>query len=146
MVDEARPVSGKAAISTNFINHGGIVILARNDIKMMKINLPHKPVSFEVVCVRLRSGNSTSTSILSVVYRPGSKEPTPKFFSELSQHLESLATYSCLVYLTGDLNVHVNISNNKHAIKLGELLHKRHIKTEIHWFCSYVTKVWMYRI
>jgi hypothetical protein len=122
MVDEARLVSGKAAISANFINHGGIVIVARNGIKMTKIDLSHKLVSFEVVCVRLRSGNSTSMSILSVVYRPGSKEPTPKFFSELSQHLESLVMYSCPVYLTGDLNVHVNISNNKHAIKLRELL------------------------
>ena len=51
------------------------------------MNLPHKPLSFEVLCIWLWSGNSTCASILSIIYRPGSKQ-SAKFFSELSEHLD----------------------------------------------------------
>ena len=47
IVEQARPVSRKATTSDSFVNHAGIVCLACDDIKMAKINLPHKPVPFE---------------------------------------------------------------------------------------------------
>ena len=80
IVEQARPISRKAATSDSFVNHGGIACLAWNGIRMTKVNLPHKPVSFEVLCVQLRSGNSTSTSILSIIYRPGSKSRECEIF------------------------------------------------------------------
>ena len=102
----------------SFVNHGGIICLERNGLRMTKVNLPYMPVSFEVLCVRLHSGNSTSTSILSIIYRPGSKPSNVKFFLEFSEHLESLATYSCPIYLTGDFNIHVNDLSDKFTIEL----------------------------
>ena len=42
IVEQARPVSRKAATSDSFVNHGGIVCLVHSGITMTKINLPHK--------------------------------------------------------------------------------------------------------
>ena len=121
IVEQARPVSRKAGTSDSLVNHSGIVCLARSGITMTKINLPHKPVIYEVLCVRLRSGNSTSTTVLSIIYRPRSKSPNAKFFSELSEHLHSLTTYSCPVYMTGNFNIPVNDSSDKFTIERKEL-------------------------
>ena len=118
IVEQVRPVSRNTAISDSFVNHGGIVCLARSGIKMAKFNFSHKPVPFEVLCVRLRSGNSTSTSVLYIICRPGFKPSNAKFSSELSEHLESLATDLRPVYLTADLNIHVNDSSDKFTIEL----------------------------
>ena len=98
IVEQARPVPAKAAT---------IACLTRGWIKLTKIDIPQKPVSFKVLCSRLRNQNSSATSVLSVIYQPGSKHLNSKFLSEISEHIESLASYSCPVYLIGDFNIHV---------------------------------------
>ena len=56
----SRPdLSDKPALSENVINHGGVVCVARNGITLTKLDRKYKPKSFEVLCVRIRSGNST---------------------------------------------------------------------------------------
>ena len=63
MVEQARPLPSKAVIADNFVNHGGIACFARDGITLTKIDLPHRPVSFEALCVRLRSRNSPASSV-----------------------------------------------------------------------------------
>ena len=45
------------------------------------------------------------------------KPPNEEFFDELSTHLESLAGYSCPVYITGDFNIHVE-DDDQHTASL----------------------------
>ena len=71
-----------------------------------------------ILCVRLRSRNSPASSVLSVIYRPGSKPLNSQFFTEISEHIESLMSYSCPVYITGDFNVNIE---DKSDSCLGEL-------------------------
>ena len=106
-VEQARSLTDKAASSENVVNHGGVVCVARSGLTLTKLDLKCKPKSFEVLCVRIRSANSMATSVLSIIYRPGSKPPNEEFFDELSTHIESLAGYSCPVYITGDFNIQV---------------------------------------
>jgi len=60
--------------------------------------------------------------ILVAIYRPGSKAITRRFFSELTELLEHLATHRCPVVLTGDFSVRVHRPEDKHALSLTELL------------------------
>ena len=121
IVEQVRSVPSKAATMDCFVNHGDIACLARDGIKLTKIVIPHKPVSFEVLCVRLRNQNSPAASVLSVIYRPASKPPNSKFFSEMLEHIELLASYSCTVYLTGDCNIHVQNSIDPFTVELSEI-------------------------
>ena len=44
-----------------------------------------------------------------VVYRPGGEPASNQFFNELSAVLEQVASYSCPVVVTGDLNVQLDV-------------------------------------
>ena len=55
IVEQASPVPAKAATMNNFVNHGGIACLTRGEVKLTKIDIPHKLVSVEVLCVRLQT-------------------------------------------------------------------------------------------
>ena len=39
----------------------------------------------------------------------------------MSEHIESLESYSCPVYLTGDFNIHVPNSNDPFTFELSEI-------------------------
>jgi hypothetical protein len=44
------------------------------------------------------------------------------FFEELTQLLEIVAAYRCEVVICGDFNIHVNVADDRHAIRFQELL------------------------
>jgi len=60
--------------------------------------------------------------VLFGIYRPGSAPLTNIFFDELFTMFELLMTYSCPVIVCGDFNVHVDITDDPHAVRLRELL------------------------
>ena len=71
-----------------FVNHGGIAIISKPGTKVAKVKLKVKVDTFEHLC-----GNVTFddiSSLLVIIYRPGSQLITPKFFYDLASLLESL--------------------------------------------------------
>ena len=54
---------------------------------------------------------------LSYVYRPGSTAPTTQFFDDLADVLERASTYACPLILLGDVNLHLDVTDNPHTIK-----------------------------
>ena len=75
-----------------------------------------------MLCVCLQNQNSPATSVLSVIYRPGSKPPNSKFIFEILEHIQSLASYSCPVILTEDFNIHVQNSIDPFIVELSKIL------------------------
>ena len=61
---------------------------------------------------------------------------TNKFFEELTAYLEVLALYKCQIVIVGDLNVHLEVNTDHHAIRLLELFHSfdcvQHLGGETH--------------
>ena len=62
-----RPPSESSTLSTN---HGGVAIVSVPGIRLSVIQLGVDPTSFELLCVRVVSHSSTSIVVL--IYRPGS--------------------------------------------------------------------------
>ena len=73
--------------------------------KVAKVNLKMKVSSFEHLCGRIILDDVSS--LLIVIYHPGSQPITPKFFDDRTTLLESLCLLSLLITVTSDLNVHI---------------------------------------
>ena len=76
--------------------------------------------SFEKLCLRI--GTPGESYVLLTVYRPGSAATSPHFFEELAAILESLVVHGCPVIIGGDFNIHVDVTDDRDAIRLNELL------------------------
>ena len=82
VIEEARPIPAGARLdSVDFINHGGVVILARSGLQLRKIDTLGNYTTFEYVCGRVVSSAVHITLI--AVYRPGSVPPSVEFFDEI---------------------------------------------------------------
>ena len=71
-----------------------------------------------------------------VVYRPGSDNATQSLIDEFDSLLERLSTYSALVVIVGDFNIHVDDTTDTGASKLRELLSTygllQHVRSATH--------------
>ena len=79
-----------------------------------------KPTSFESLTFSATSGQSTVVVLL--IYRPGSSAVTDVFFNELTSILETLFVFKCQILISGDLNIHVEKTDDVAAVKLATLL------------------------
>jgi len=57
---------------------------------------------------------SSLTFVVIVIYRPGGDAVTCQFYSEQTAVLEQLANYICPVVVTGDLNIHLDVVNDRY--------------------------------
>ena len=57
-----------------------------------------------------------------VIYRPGSKNLCNTFFTEFTNLLTPLATYTCHIIIVGDINIHLDRSDDNKTKKLQRLL------------------------
>lgn len=72
-------------------------------VDLSTISLGVNPISFELLCCHTVSGSFSS--VIVVIYRPGSVAVTSAFLDDLSEILDWVASYSDPVYIARDLNV-----------------------------------------
>ena len=101
-------------------NYGGVAIVVRNGWGAKKLTFDTKPATFEYVSCSLRSPSANLVCI--AIYRPGSQQPTPAFFEELTSFLEQVVTLRSQIIVTGDFNIHVDDPDNLNGRRLLDLL------------------------
>jgi exonuclease III len=101
IVEKAREVPLGQDINPNFINHGGVAIVVKQNFTLHPI-VTHKFKTFEQVGTKIKYNNSEL--IVFSIYRPGSDTIINTFFDEFSNLLQNLSSYSCPLLLTGDIN------------------------------------------
>ena len=120
-VDVARPLpADKNLHTTQLVNHGGLALVYRDCIKVATQPLDVAATTFEYLCVYASVGSSSL--LLLGIYRPGSQPVTSAFFDELATVLEQVSLNGCPFVICGDLNVHVDDSNDGHAARFVDLL------------------------
>ena len=115
VVDEPRP---RLRRDTMLTNHGGVAIVTVQTVRQTPVIFPFVPKSFEVACSTL-SYRTASYSLI-VIYRTG--PVTPTFFDELSKLLNCVATRAHPVFLAGDLNIHIERTDDPHVSSLLNVL------------------------
>ena len=116
-VDVPRSSSG---VDLRKQRRGSVVPLYKDGIIANKLVFEPTPSTFELVGATMTSSRSTFVTI--VVYRPGGEPCNTQFFDELSAVLEQVATYSCPVVVTGDLNLQLDVIGGSDARRLQEVL------------------------
>lgn len=86
-------------------------------VRVSLLNVVSDPSSFELLCTRITSG--TFTCVALVIYRTG--PVTSAFFEELSDVLERIVGYNEVIYIFGDLNIHLNLEDDLNSRRLTEL-------------------------
>jgi len=85
-------------------NYGGICMFFRRNLKVRLVDFPLYK-SFELLPLFIF--NPPITTLLLVVYRPGSKPPTVDFIEEFGDLLERSSSYNqCII--VGDVNLHLD--------------------------------------
>ena len=103
---ETARLTDKKENSVNFVNHGGVAVIARQGFSIAKIDLKTKVITIEYLAVRVTSKGASS--IVIVVYRPGSARPDTHFFSEFNKFLGAVAAFSTSVTIVGDINIRLD--------------------------------------
>ena len=120
-IEAARPVPPDArSDNVEFCNHGGLAFVLCDSIKIHKRAFDVSVSTFEYLCGYV-TGVDGQFMLLGV-YRPGSQAVSDAFLDDLSAVLEQLAVYNCPVVVCGDFNIHVDRSDDKHAVQLLQLL------------------------
>jgi hypothetical protein len=118
VVERARP--RRPEVSTHSLlltNHGGVAVVGVPGVRVSLLNVVSDPSSFELLCTRITSG--TFTCVALVIYRTG--PVTSAFFEELSDALERIVGYNEVIYIVGDLNIHLNLEDDLNSRRLTEL-------------------------
>jgi hypothetical protein len=103
VIERARSRSDKAESSMRH-NYGGICVFFRRNLKVRLVDFPLYK-SFELLPLFIF--NPPITTLLLVVYRPGSKPPTVDFIEEFGDLLERTSSYNqCII--VGDVNLHLD--------------------------------------
>jgi exonuclease III len=103
----------------SFVNHGGVAIISKPNFTLHPI-VHHSFESFEITGTKIKHNNSEL--IIFSVYRPGSEPLTTKFFDELSILLQFISSYTCSIFLAGDLNIRLDKKDETFTIKFNKLL------------------------
>src|SRR6218665_1063139 len=79
LLERARPVRpGARTNDVSYQNHGGVAVVASASVRLTKLNIPFKPVTFEHLIAR--GTVAGSSFVFAVVYRPGSATVAADFF------------------------------------------------------------------
>ena len=82
--------------------------------------MPFHPTSFELLVCYLNT--AVGKFILVNVYQLSSHNITEAFFEDLTSLLEIISTYSSMIVLVGDFNIHVNDSYDVMALHFLDLI------------------------
>ena len=115
VIDRPRPRERDDVITTN---HGGVAAVAAPGVRLSRLDVGVDPTSFELLCVRVVS--SSLSCVVAVIYRPGSAAISTAFFAEVTEVLDRLSTFIEPVYVVGDVNVHLERSDDPSARELIE--------------------------
>ena len=115
--DRPRPRTRDNTIGTN---HGGIAAVACPGVRLTPLDTGVKPKTFELQVVRVAVDRSSC--IAAVVYRPGSQAVTSRFFVELSDVMDRLATFVDPMFLVGDINIRLDRPTEPHTVQLNDTL------------------------
>jgi len=117
VVDRVRPHLSNDTLA---VNHGGIAVFARPGVRLAAISLGFCPASFEMTATRATVG--FKSYVIIVIYRPGFVDVTSMFFYDLSDLLDRVVTTNDTLFIVGDLNIHLEWSDDVHAQCLCNLL------------------------
>lgn len=109
--DTPRPRSRSDSLGCN---HGGVASIAARGVRQTRLAMNTTLSTMEAMCVQLSCKSTVFIAL--VIYRTG--PITSSFFDELCSMLEFLATFSCSVYVVGDLNIHIERSQDPHTLTL----------------------------
>ena len=115
-LERARPGSDPQKV-----NHGGVAVYFKSGFKAKIIPLQSVPTTFECLCIS-KAKNRGPLTVLAV-YRPGSEAITGTFFDEFSELLETVSTFNSQLLIAGDINIHVDDSNDIHAKRFNDIIH-----------------------
>jgi len=121
VIERARPrKSSTVSESVNFTNHGGIAIVASTRVKVTKLSPNFEPSTFELLCARISSCGASC--IAAALYRPGSENVNELFFDEFAKLLEYLLSFSSPFFITCDINVHFERTDDAVTVRMCDLL------------------------
>ena len=118
MLETTRPIDSKKSDSVNFVNHGRVAVIARHDFSIAKIDLKTK--TFEYLAIRI--AYKVVSSIIIVVYSPGSVRPDKNFSSEFTKFLGTVAAFSTPVTIVGDINIRIDQSDDGDTVTLLDVI------------------------
>ena len=117
VVDRPRP---RVSTDTLSVNHGGVAVVGKPGVRLTSVALGPCPATFEVTAARATIGSKSYVVV--VIYRPGSEDVTQTFFDDLSDLLDQVVTTNDVLFIVGDLNIHLERPADAHAQRLRELL------------------------
>ena len=121
VVEAARPIpEGVRTDDVDYINHGGVVIMAKKSVQLNKVDSLGRYSTFEYVCGRISSSGTHLTMLL--IYRPGSVPPSAKFFDEFETLVSKLIISSDVLIITGDINVRLDRLADPHTVSFTQVL------------------------
>jgi hypothetical protein len=113
VIDRPRP---RVTADDLSVNHGGIVVVAANDVVVSPITSMTGGPMFELVAVRIVVGYFVG--IVVSLYRPSSVAVQQTFFEELASVLDGFAIYNVPVYVVDDFNIQLHCLDDLHAAQL----------------------------
>lgn len=116
-IDRPRPRTESTCASLR-TNHGGVALFHRVSLHAREVALPEYK-SFEHVSASLQCPSFSSLVI--VIYRPGSVAASDAFFDDFADILERVVSYANLL-IAGDVNIHLDDTTDARTGKFRHLL------------------------
>ena len=97
---------------------GGIVVIYKDSITAKRIQPDFIPRTFEFILTMLKLPRSSF--IVFAIYRTG--PVSIEFYNELTSMFELLVAYSCPIVMTGDVNIHLDITDERDTRQFNDVL------------------------
>ena len=111
-IEKASPRTKLTMLSTR-TNQGRLCLFYALFLSAREVPLPVYKSGLEALTVYLRGAGRNALAV--VVYRPPDTSISA-FFDDLADILEGASMFACPVILMGDVNIHLDVVNDPHAI------------------------------
>jgi len=111
------------------MNHGGVTIIARDGLQLVKIENLGIYTTFEYVCGRVTSHRSNVCMLL--IYRQGSKPLTTTFFDEFETVVGGISMFTGAFQITGDTNVRLDRPLEPHSLRYMQILSNLNMRQHV---------------